>query len=403
VLYRLIRVGLLTVVAVAAQSIASEPSRERWQHVDEIFKAAGIVGGSSVADVGAGDGFLTLRIAPIVGENGHVFAVDIADAKLQSLKRRVAEAHFGNVEIVKGNEDDPRLPAGQLDSVIILNSYHEMPRFREILLHIRVSLKPGGRLLIAEPGPLPAEQTRAEQIARHHISSKFVAEEMAQAGFTILEQRERFAEIPEANWYSLVVGQLPSSEEEWAAEMKRRVVASLHLRSGAVAADVGCGDGFYTLPLARFLGASGKVYAEDISDAELMKLKEHLAQDELQNVEVIKGAVDDPKLPVGRLDAALIVNAYHEMTEHEAMLRHVRAALKSGGTFVLMEGIWDSREGQPRDEQIKHHQLAPQLARQEVEAAGFDIVELRDPFLERAPDEEGKSRWWLIIARKTAR
>jgi ubiquinone/menaquinone biosynthesis C-methylase UbiE len=84
VLYRLIRVGLLTVVTVAAQSIASEPSRERWQHVDEIFKAAGIVGGSSVADVGAGDGFLTLRIAPIVGENGHVFAVDIARQTAES-------------------------------------------------------------------------------------------------------------------------------------------------------------------------------------------------------------------------------------------------------------------------------------------------------------------------------
>jgi ubiquinone/menaquinone biosynthesis C-methylase UbiE len=125
-LYRLIRIGLLTVVAVAGQSIASEASREQWQHVGEIFKAAGIGVGSSVADVGAGDGFLTLRMAPIVGENGHVFAVDISDAKLQSLKRRVADAHFTNVEIVKADEGDPRLPARQLDAVIILNSYHEM-------------------------------------------------------------------------------------------------------------------------------------------------------------------------------------------------------------------------------------------------------------------------------------
>jgi hypothetical protein len=96
----------------------------------------------------------------------------------------------------------------------------------------------------------------------------------------------------------------------------------------------------------------------------------------------------------------LIVNAYHEMIEHEAMLRHVRAALKSGGAFVLMEGISDSREAQSRDEQVKHHQLAPQLARQEVQQADFDIVELRDPFLERPPDENGKSRWWVLVARK---
>jgi predicted methyltransferase len=195
----------------------------------------------------------------------------------------------------------------------------------------------------------------------------------------------------------------PRLEENRVAEMKRRVIETLDLRPGETAADVGCGDGFYTVPLARFLGPSGKVYAEDISDAELKKLKEQVAKEGLQNVEVIEGAVDDPKLPVGQLDAVLIVNAYHEMTEHAAMLRHVRAALKAGGTFVLMEGIWDSREGQPRNEQIQHHQLAPQLARQEVEAAGFDIVELRDPFIARDPDEDGKSRWWLILARKAAR
>ena len=194
----------------------------------------------------------------------------------------------------------------------------------------------------------------------------------------------------------------PRTEEERAAEMKRRVIETLQLRPGDTAADVGCGDGFYTIPLARFLGPSGKLYAEDINDAELIKLKEHLGKEGLKNVEVIKGAEDDPKLPADRLDAVLIVNSYHEMTAHEAMLRHVRDALKPGGTFVLMEGIWDSREAQSRDEQIKHHQLAPQLAKAEVQSASFEIVELRDPFLVRAPDEDGKSRWWLIIARKPA-
>jgi len=195
----------------------------------------------------------------------------------------------------------------------------------------------------------------------------------------------------------------PQSEEDRAAEMKRRVIETLNLRPGDTAADVGCGDGFYTIPLARFLGPSGKVFAEDISDAELIKLKEHLTNEGLKNVEVIKGAEDDPKLPSNLLDAALIVNAYHEMTAHEAMLRHTLAALKPGGTFVLMEGIWYSRETQSRDEQIKHHQLAPQVAKQEVEKAGFEIVEVRDPFIERPPDQDGTSRWWVLVARKPAR
>jgi predicted methyltransferase len=195
----------------------------------------------------------------------------------------------------------------------------------------------------------------------------------------------------------------PQSEENRAAEMKRRVIGALGLRPGDAAADVACGDGFYTIPLARFLGPTGKVFAVDIDDAQLFKLKQHLMEEGLKNVEVIKGAEDDPKLPTNRVDAVLIVNSYHEMTAHEAMLRHTLAALKPGGTFALMEGIWDSREAQSRDEQIKHHQLAPQVAKQEVEKAGFEIVELRDPFLERAPDEDGRSRWWVLIARRPLR
>src|SRR5260370_12956135 len=152
----------------------------------------------------------------------------------------------------------------------------------------------------------------------------------------------------------------PRSEEDRIAELKRRVVETLQLRAGDVAADVGCGDGFYTIPLARFLGPSGKVFAVDIDESALVKLKQHLAEGGLKNVEAIRGADDDPKLPAGALDGALIVNAYHEMTAHEAILRHVLAALKQGGVLVLMEGIWDKNEAKPREEQVKHHELAEQ-------------------------------------------
>lgn len=195
----------------------------------------------------------------------------------------------------------------------------------------------------------------------------------------------------------------PLSEQERAADLKKRVVAALQVPAGSTVADVGCGDGFYTIPLARFLGPSGKVYAEDISDAELIKLKEHLGKEGLKNVEVIKGAEDDPKLPADRLDAVLIVNAYHEMPAHEAMLRHIRAALKQTGRLVLMERISNQFESFSRVEQIKVHQLGPDFAKQELEAAGFEVTELRDPFTERADDGDGKSRWWLIVARKPAR
>jgi SAM-dependent methyltransferase len=135
-------------------------------------------------------------------------------------------------------------------------------------------------------------------------------------------------------------------------------------------------------------GPSGRVYAEDISDGQLSKLKQHLGEEGLRNVEVIKGALDDPKPPKKEvLDGALIVNTYHEMTDHEAMLRHVISALKPGGVLVLMDGMWDEHEARSREE---------------VEKAGFEVAEVRDPFIERAPDRDGKSRWWAIIARRPA-
>ena len=99
----------------------------------------------------------------------------------------------------------------------------------------------------------------------------------------------------------------------------------------------------------------------------------------------------------------LIVNAYHEMTAHEAMLNYVISALKPGGVLVVMDGMWNDHESRSREEQVKSHELAPTLARTDVQKAGFEIVEVRDPLIERAPDRDGKSRWWAIIARKPAR
>jgi ubiquinone/menaquinone biosynthesis C-methylase UbiE len=200
-------------------------------------------------------------------------------------------------------------------------------------------------------------------------------------------------------------GQVSQSppEDESVAAVKSRVVALLGLKSGDTAADVGCGDGFYTIPLARLLGPSGRVYAEDIDDGELTKLKRRLRDEGLRNVDVIKGAPDDPKLPGQALDAALIVNAYHEMTDYESILKRVFQSLKRGGVLVLMEAMWDEHEKRSRDEQVKSHELAPALAKPEVEKAGFEIVEVRDPFIERPPDRDGKSRWWALLARRPAR
>ncbi|HVO99308.1 MAG TPA: methyltransferase domain-containing protein [Bryobacteraceae bacterium] len=204
-LARLLTAALFIAFGISAQDIAHESEREQWQHINDIFAAMDIHPSSVVADIGAGDGFLTVRLSALVGASGHVYAEDIAEKRMADLHKRVDEAHLSNVSMILGAAGDPKLPTGQLDAVIILNAYHEIEPYQDMLRHIYDALKPGGRLVISEPSPLPGEETRAQQIVKHHIASAFVRDELMSAGFTVVESREKSAHIPDGPiYYSLV-------------------------------------------------------------------------------------------------------------------------------------------------------------------------------------------------------
>lgn len=173
------------------------------------------------------------------------------------------------------------------------------------------------------------------------------------------------------------------------------VFKALGIAPGAVVADVGAGQGFYTVRLAKAVGDTGKVYAVDVSASALRSLRGRVADESIGNVEVIEGAVDDPKLPKGSLDAALIVNAYHEMTDHQKMLAHIRAALKPGGRLVILEPISPSLRDRGRAEQTRQHEIAPAFVQQEAKAAGFSVVELLDPFSDH--HGHGGSEYLLVL------
>ena len=175
-----------------------------------------------------------------------------------------------------------------------------------------------------------------------------------------------------------------------------RLTAALDIRPGSTVADVGAGGGDYTVKLAREVGQEGRVYAVDVSTTALTRLRARISSEKLENVQVIEGAIDDPRLPAGGLDAALIVNAYHEMTEHATMLRRLREALRPSGRLVILEPIAQSARERSRDQQIRDHQIAPEIVLREVRAAGFDIVTLEDPFkASRAHRDHGE---WLLVA-----
>jgi ubiquinone/menaquinone biosynthesis C-methylase UbiE len=173
------------------------------------------------------------------------------------------------------------------------------------------------------------------------------------------------------------------------------ILVALNVAPGAHVADVGAGDGFFTVRLARAVGPTGRVTAVDISREALDRLRARVSDDQLDNVDVVQGEASDPHLPAASLDGVLIVNAYHEMEDFGQMLVHLRRALKPGGRLVLVEPLDPRLRGDPRDRQTKQHSLEAGYADRELRAAGFDVIGLRDPLVRRGQREE-----WLMVAER---
>lgn len=173
------------------------------------------------------------------------------------------------------------------------------------------------------------------------------------------------------------------------------VMAALAIDEGSRVADVGAGSGYFTSHLARNVGAGGRVFAVEISDRELSRLR-RLAEDEgLGNIEVVRGEIDDPRLPERSLDAVLVVDAYHEMTEHEAMLAGVYRALRPGGRLVVLD-LAPSDGSASRDRQTGSHRIDIDLAEQEVRAASFEVVDRYPQFTRTG----GGRTQWMLVARR---
>jgi ubiquinone/menaquinone biosynthesis C-methylase UbiE len=156
--------------------ILESPDRDEWQQPEQIMDALRIREGSRVADLGAGGGWFTIRLARRVGPNGRVYAEDIQRQMIESIQRRVTNEGLGNVQTVLGTPDDPNLPE-RLDAVLIVDTYPQVgdPAQRvRLLRHVAQSLAPNGRLGIVDfksdgaggPGPPLEERIQPNDIVR---------------------------------------------------------------------------------------------------------------------------------------------------------------------------------------------------------------------------------------------
>ena len=162
------------------------PDRNAWQQPDQVMDALAIADGARVADVGAGGGWFTVRLARRVGPNGRVFAEDIQPQMIDSIARRVGREGLANVETVLGTSGDPKLPSA-LDAVLIVGTYPELTDPVTLLRHVAASLEPNGRLGIIDfrldgvgPGPPLEERVEPEDIIA----------DARQAGLQLLSREE---------------------------------------------------------------------------------------------------------------------------------------------------------------------------------------------------------------------
>ena len=191
----------------------------------------------------------------------------------------------------------------------------------------------------------------AQQAGVHPLSGRRFAQTMSVEGADWLDRSERDLE-----------------------ENPDRAIDVLKLEKGSTVADVGAGSGYMTVKLAKKVGPQGKVYANDIQQGMLDLLSKRVTKSKLTNVSTVLGTQDDPKLPADTLDLVIMVDVYHELSQPQVMLRHIRDSLKPGGRLVLLE----YRKEDPDIPIRPEHKMSVADAKLEVEAEGFKLTKTNE-------------------------
>jgi len=157
--------------------------------------------------------------------------------------------------------------------------------------------------------------------------------------------------------------------EREAEEAPDAALDAIGVPKGATVADIGAGVGFFTWRLAARVGPAGKVYAEEIQQGMLDQLRRNMAQRKLANYEAVLGTEDDPRLPAGRIDMALLVDVYHEFSRPREMVRKIRASLTADGRMVLLE----YRKEDPQLQIREGHKMSVAEVKAEIEPEGFRL------------------------------
>ena len=164
------------VAPIVSPRYSNEDARDSVGEFETVVRLAGVEPGMSVADIGAGEGYYTIRLSPLVGPEGRVLAQDIVPATRDELAQRVTRERLDNVAVKLGEPNDPKLPEVSFDRVFLIHMYHEIQRPSEFLWHVRGSLKRDGRVIVVD-----ADRTTD----RHGTPPKLLVCEFAAIGYEL--------------------------------------------------------------------------------------------------------------------------------------------------------------------------------------------------------------------------
>jgi predicted methyltransferase len=183
--------------------------------------------------------------------------------------------------------------------------------------------------------------------------------------------------------------------DDW--EKPQEVMDVLGIKAGSVVADVGAGEGYFTFHLASRVGSTGKVYAEDILDDRLEKIRSRAGSEKISQIETVHGETDNPHLPSDCCDVVLISNAYHEMREYDKMLQGIFHALKPGGLLAIIDA--PAKPGNRRDSYYDRHRIPEKLVREDTARNGFTFLRQLPTF---TPPDSDRTYFFLVFQKPTS-
>ncbi|MBA3678089.1 MAG: methyltransferase domain-containing protein [Sphingosinicella sp.] len=176
------------VAPIVSARYSDEDARDSVSEAKNVMELAGVQAGMSVADIGAGEGYYTVRLAPLVGAKGRVLAQDIVSETRDNLARRVQRENLDNVAVKLGQPNNPMLPAASFDRIFMIHMYHEIERPSEFLWHVWDSLKKQGSVVVVD-ADRPTD--------RHGTPPRLLVCEFAAVGYELT----RFERLPDSETF----------------------------------------------------------------------------------------------------------------------------------------------------------------------------------------------------------